>query len=278
MPSSAELAAESLPSCLGRTHRHFAQTASTNDAAFAWLRETPPAPDGALVTADHQSAGRGRMGRSWDSSGEDIYASVITIPGTPAHPIGALALAVGLALLEGVAQSVGPAGAALALKWPNDLLWGERKLAGILCETRWLGGTPEIVIGFGINVGRQSFAGDLADTATSLARELEGAVPTRARILAAVLRRLEDRLEGFFGRGFPALREAYLARWQSEGKQVWVPQRRPDGSERKIAARVEGLDEDGALRVRSLGGGPSFRVQSADVWLDGPGGDMQAPC
>lgn len=280
MPAVASkdiLAAVDLPSSgWGHLHEHHDAIDSTNDRALAWLRETPPAPDGAVVTADRQHAGRGRLGRAWDSSGLDLYASVVVRPRATPHGIGALGLVVGLALaeaIEGVAPSI-----RVELKWPNDLWIGGRKVGGILCETRWLGDRPDIVVGFGINVGRERFEGELAERATSLQRELGEGRPGRASLLSEALRRLQARLGEFFAEGFSAHATQYTARCVSLGADVWVTTTRPDGRRERIAAKAESLDADGALRVRSAAGGPSFRVQSEDVWLARELGDKEPPC
>lgn len=288
-PLQAELASQLSTASFGRVHEHHAELASTNDRALEWLREDAggrqAAPHGALVTADRQSAGRGRMGRAWDSAGDDLYASLVLRPGALKHPIGALSLAVGLGLAEAIERACAamPMQIDVALKWPNDLLVGGKKLGGILCESRWVGEAPDIVVGFGINVARTKFEAELHETATSLARRAEevgadGDLPSRAALLAAVMVALETRVEAFFSGGFPAIASDYLARCESIGKQIWVPRTQPDGSEKRILATIEGLDDDGALRVRSAAGGPSFRVQSADVWLQGPAGDTQLSC
>ena len=257
---------------LGRVHEHHASLSSTNDRALAWLADG--AADGALVTADQQTAGRGRLGRTWSSpAGRDVYASVILRPGVPAHGFGALALAVGVGLREGLLSSFGGADVwrergwpELALKWPNDVLLGGRKLAGILCESRWRGLAVEVVIGFGINVHREldEFDPSLRTSATSLALQLPER-RSRTIILAAVLARLEHELERFFAAGFAGVRPRYEPHCLVIGRAIEVEQR----SGERIAAIAEGLDEDGALRVRPREGGPSFRVESADVWLAG---------
>ena len=255
---------------LGRVHEHFASLASTNDYALEWLRRG--APDGALVSADEQTAGRGRLGRPWSSPpGRDIYASATLRPGLPASGFGALALAVGVGLREGLVRAFNGQLDELALKWPNDLLLGGRKLAGILCESRWRGREVEIVIGFGINVHREldEFAPDLRDRATSLAIALpEPRRLGRATILASVLASMEVELERFFAAGFAGVRARYEPHCLVIGRSIEVEQ--PGGE--RVPAIAEGLDDDGALRVRPRGGGASFRVQSADVWLD-PSGD-----
>ena len=156
---------------LGQVREHHAEIGSTNDRALAWAREG--APHGALVTADAQTAGRGRLGRVWDSRQGGLYASVVLRPDREAlvrGRFGAIGLAVGLGLREGLARWVPHA----SLKWPNDLLCGGRKLAGVLCETRWFAGAVDLVAGFGVNVEQRGFSDGLA--ATRVASELsEGA-------------------------------------------------------------------------------------------------------
>lgn len=249
---------------LGRVHAHHASLASTNDHALGWLSRG--APEGALVTADAQTAGRGRLGRVWSSPpGRDIYASVILRPGLPSAEFGALALAVGVGLREGLLACFGEL-PELQLKWPNDLLLEGRKLAGILCESRWRGSQVEVVVGFGVNVHREraEFEPQLRDRATSLALAL---APERRRgraaILAAILATLERELDRFFTGGFAAIRPRYEPHCVVLGRRVEVEE--PDG--RRVEAIAEGLDRDGALLARPLAGGASFRVQSADVWL-----------
>jgi BirA family biotin operon repressor/biotin-[acetyl-CoA-carboxylase] ligase len=253
---------------LGRVHEHHASLGSTNDRALAWLSEG--AADGALVTADAQTAGRGRLGRRWSSPpGRDLYASVIVRPGLAASGFGAVSLAVAVGLREGLLALFGARlSGTLALKWPNDLLLDGRKLAGILCESRWRGREVELVIGFGINVHRErdEFEPELRARATSLALQLEPEQRRgRAAILAAVLAQLELELERFFAGGFAAIRSRYEPHCVVIGETIEVAE--PSG--RRFMAIAEGLDDDGALRVRPCEGGPSVRVESADVWLGG---------
>lgn len=241
---------------LGRSHEHWTELASTNDRALAWARAG--APHGAIVTADAQTAGRGRLGRTWRSPpDEDLYVSMVLRPGS--QKIGALGLAVGVGLRDGLSSWVPWA----QLKWPNDILCAGRKLAGILCEARWDGGKPEVVAGFGINVGRRELPGELAETATSLARELPSA-PDRALVLARVLLTIERALDEFFAGGFAEIRDRYEPHCALRGQTVQVDLN--DGTGR-TPARALGLDDDGALRVEPLAGGAPRRVESGDVWL-----------
>lgn len=254
----------------GRVHEHHDSIGSTNDRALQWLREG--AVHGAVVTADAQTAGRGRMGRNWVSpDAGDLYVSVIARPFSegvaPPETIGALGLAVGAGLREGLLAALPEL--EVGLKWPNDLLVGGRKLAGILCETRWQGSTPEIVVGFGLNVGRRQFDGELAELATSVSLLVE-TPPTRPVLLASLLAALEEVLAAFFMGGFAAVRERYEPHCVVLGREITVPVTRPDGSTQRIHARALRLDTDGALIVQSAAGGEPWRVENADVWLATP--------
>ena len=248
---------------LGQVREHHASLPSTNDRALAWAREG--APHGALVTADEQTAGRGRLGRRWASPvGEGLYASVVL---RPAEYLGGgrrLVAALVGAGPRGRARAESGAGAVVAgasrLKWPNDLLVERRKLAGVLCETRWQGSTPDVVVGFGINVAQREFPEELR--ATSLAIELSRETcPSRHEVLEAALLGLEGVLGRFFAGGFPAIRGAYEAHSAVVGQALTIG---------GVAGEGVGFDDDGALRVRPVGGGPSRRVESEDVWLREP--------
>jgi BirA family biotin operon repressor/biotin-[acetyl-CoA-carboxylase] ligase len=212
------------------------------------------------------------MGRTWSSPASgDLYVSVIARPFADGHvppsSIGALGLAVGAGLREGLLAAV--PGLTIDLKWPNDLLVGSRKLAGILCETRWQGERPEIVVGFGVNVGRRALDPELTARATSLALLLD-APPARIGVLASLLQGLEDVLEPFFAHGFASIRARYEPHCVVLGREITLPVTRPDGSTERIHATALALAADGALIVRSLAGGEPFRVENADVWLTPP--------
>lgn len=271
MPTPNDLAAlgEALQTVrFGRVHEHHEAIGSTNDRAMAWLLDG--GPDGAVVTADAQSAGRGRRGRAWASPpGRDLYVSVLVRPRPAPANLGALSLAVGVGLREGLVSHVGRLAPRVELKWPNDLLVDGRKLGGILCESRWLARKVDLVVGFGLNVGREEFPDELREVATSLALLL-GEPPARVPLLADLLAGLERAVDDFFRGGFAAIRHRYEPHCAVRGRRISVPLRRPDGSEQTILAVGEGLDEDGALLARSVGGGEPFRIESADVWLAPP--------
>ncbi|HEX2049863.1 MAG TPA: biotin--[acetyl-CoA-carboxylase] ligase [Actinomycetota bacterium] len=190
--SAAEIET-ALRGSLGRPLRLFDVVGSTNDVALDWARAG--APHGALVVADHQSAGRGRRGRAWLSEpGRALQASLVLRPPVP-PPDAAL-----LTTLLGVACAGALAGAAeldAAIEWPNDVTVGGRKVAGILVESRTGGDGLVAVAGVGINVDWPSGAlpREIASRATSVAAERAraglGPPPTRPVLLAALLHEIE---------------------------------------------------------------------------------------
>ena len=157
------------------TIHHKAVTASTNLDARAGR-------PGDVFTADFQTAGRGRLDHKWlSAAGENLMLSaVLDVADIPPDQVATLPLAVGLAVLRGLSPFLrGPSAA--ALKWPNDVLVGGRKIAGILCERH-----GELVIaGLGVNVRQRTFAKEIEDRATSLA--VLGPVPRVAEVRDAVL-------------------------------------------------------------------------------------------
>lgn len=233
----------------GRAHEHHGTLSSTNDRAAAWLREG--GAHGLLVTADSQTAGRGRNGRVWSSPpGHNLYVSLGLRVASARRDLSAVGLAVGLALYEGLGPVPG-----LGLKWPNDLLIGDRKLAGILCESRW-GTDVELVVGFGLNVRREGIDPGLADVAVAL--DDVGVEEGRVVVLARLLEALQARLDGFLIVGFDAMRDAY----EQANLQIGTRVRVTSGAE-VFEGTALGIEESGALRVQTDAG---LRVvHAADV-------------
>jgi BirA family biotin operon repressor/biotin-[acetyl-CoA-carboxylase] ligase len=141
-------------------------TGSTNDDAKAAAHRGVAA--GAAFVADAQTAGRGRLGRTWHSpAGENLYVSFVLRPDVAPGVVPNITLAAGLA----VADAIGPLVASpVALKWPNDVFVSGRKIAGVLCEASVVEGRIGfVVVGIGLNVRTAAFPPDLAGTSTSLA-------------------------------------------------------------------------------------------------------------
>ena len=248
---------------LGEPLRVLEVTASTNSDALEWA--DGGAPEGATVVAAHQTAGRGRWGRSWISEpGRALLFSVVLRPSFGADRAGLLTTAVGLAC-AGAIEDV--AGVATGIKWPNDVTSGGRKVAGVLLESR-LAGTrlDTVVAGAGINVGwsRDEFPAEIAGTATSLGAEAAvaglGPPPRSEILLAAILARLEPLYESLHGvEGARRIVAGATARSELLGRDVVV--RRADG--RSVEGVARRLTESGGLEVDTDAG--PVAVESGEV-------------
>ncbi len=154
-------------------------------------------PEGAVVIADQQQAGRGRRGRDWFSpSGAGVYLSAIVRPKGAAGSVPILTLAAGAAAARAV-RSV--AALPVGLKWPNDLVIGRpwRKLGGVLCETAGHGARIDaVVVGIGINLLETAYPREIADRATSIEAEL-GRRVERAPVVVAILESLATVVDHF---------------------------------------------------------------------------------
>lgn len=206
---------------------------------------TRGAAEGWTVVAEEQTAGRGRRGRRWASPpGAGLYCSIVlrprVAPGGPLLPL--LTLAAGVGLREGVRAATG---LAAELKWPNDLVVGRRKLAGILAEGMGLGAPDQaVVLGIGINVRSTAYPPDVAPRATSLEAELGRAVD-RQVVLAEVLRAVGAAYEDLAAGRADAVRR----RWEEASptaRGAAVTWETPEGPRR---GRTAGLDTSGALLV-----------------------------
>ncbi len=235
----------SLAGGFGRPFRLFEVIESTNEHALGWLKEG--APEGALVVADQQTAGRGRRGRVWESRpGEALLFSLVLRPRGPSEVIELLTTTLGVACADAIEDVCN---LEVGLKWPNDVMVGEQKLAGILVESRVTGGSMGgAVAGIGINVrGAPDDAGQAFSTpATSIAAAgvPDASVPSRAELLGAVISSFEAL---YLGLGELDLREEVRRRATDRstilGKRVSV--RFADGS--VAEGRAEQLTASGAL-------------------------------
>ncbi|HEY7956702.1 MAG TPA: biotin--[acetyl-CoA-carboxylase] ligase [Polyangia bacterium] len=227
---------------LGRAWRHVASCGSTNDEAARWAKEGAPA--GAVVVADSQTRGRGRLGRVWHSPpGESLYLSVVLRPRLVPSLVPPVTLAAGVAVAEAIARfEVEP-----ALKWPNDVLASGRKAAGILTEMATAQGAVEhLVIGIGVNLNGLAFPDELAAIATSLRRERGGAPIDRPAFAAALCERLEAWYEVFESGGAPAVAAGWRRFARFFGQRLTVAQ--GGGT---VSGVAEALEDDGALRLRA---------------------------
>jgi BirA family biotin operon repressor/biotin-[acetyl-CoA-carboxylase] ligase len=221
------------------------RTGSTN----ADLISDDRAAEGDWLVALHQDSGRGRQGRSWDSAPGNFHGSTLVVLRAGDFPAQSLSLAAGLALIEALDAAV--PGQPLMLKWPNDVLLLGRKLAGILLERSG----DKVVIGFGANLGS---APDLPDRrAATLAGALE------PHDFAPHLADSFERLLGLWRASEPKLIvQAWLARAHPVGTRLTVH----SGSGASLSGRFDGLEADGALRLRREDGVLEL-VRAADVEL-----------
>ena len=214
---------------------------STNTLLLAG--EYPPP---CLLAADEQTAGRGRRGRRWYSErGMSATFSLAYVSRRPARELAGLSLVAGVA----TAQALHALGASEArLKWPNDLVVGDGKLAGILVETRATRGGVLAVIGIGINCRASAdVSGRVARGIATLDRWI---AVSRNRVIAAVAQRLVDALARFEASGLEPTRAEWEALDGLAGRQLRV--RLADG--RTLSGVASGLAEDGALRLRTSRG------------------------
>jgi BirA family transcriptional regulator, biotin operon repressor / biotin---[acetyl-CoA-carboxylase] ligase len=172
---------------LGKDIRCFETLDSTNIRAKTLLKED--ARHGTVVIAEEQTAGRGRVGRAWNSEkGKNLTFSAIIQPTMPSNKYGILSLLAGVAIAEAV-QKVTQL--APQCKWPNDVYIGSKKVCGILCEAVFTGGKPPaVVIGIGINVNQNEFSPELQKIATSIFIET-GKQFNRFEILGSILQSME---------------------------------------------------------------------------------------
>jgi BirA family biotin operon repressor/biotin-[acetyl-CoA-carboxylase] ligase len=158
---------------------------STSEEAFRELA-AGRARHGDVFVAAGQSAGRGRRGARWESAAGGLYASFVGLPPPPAPPPAALTMAAGLAVLAAVCE-VGLAAA--RLEWPNDVVVGRKKLAGVLVETRGLDpARPHYVVGVGLNVTQRRFSPELERERPVTSLALEGRATTPEEVLAILVR------------------------------------------------------------------------------------------
>jgi len=170
---------------LGEPFSYLIETTSTNDVAKDAARRG--APPGATFLADQQTAGRGRRGRPWHArASESLLFSVLLDSTLRADELSALTLAVGLGVRQAISELTKRE---LRLKWPNDVLFEGRKLAGILVETDVSSRPRRIIAGIGVNVSTACFPEELASIATSL-RQMGSELP-RETLLAALLTAIE---------------------------------------------------------------------------------------
>lgn len=245
---------------IGRRLDFLKQTPSTNADAFRVAEEG--APEGTVVIADAQSGGKGRRGRIWSSPpGVNLYCSVVLRPLIMPHEAPQLTFLSAVAVARAIEQTTG---LTPEIKWPNDVLIGGRKVAGLLNEmSAETDGINFIVLGIGVNLNMTTdqFPGDLRYPATSLFLE-SGSRIARVHFVATTLNELDKLYVDFLLHGFGPVREEWQKRCNANGRRVLVS----DAGVDQASGMFAGIDGDGALLVR-LDDGKVERIVNGDVRL-----------
>ena len=240
---------------------HFNSCGSTNDIAKELA--TAGAPDGTMVIADEQSAGKGRRGRSWVSPPGGIYMSVVTRPTMALDAVGLVTIAAAVAAVMALRRTHSGGKEEITIKWPNDILLGERKLGGILCE---MAAQPDqvdwIVVGLGLNLGVQSESelDKVIPKPASLKANSDTSLKVRSTFLSAYIENLRVRIERV---GSQELVEEWTTLSSTIGQQVEIGNSIADGSTKIISGRALRLRDDGALVIKSDAG--KVAVVSGDL-------------
>lgn len=217
---------------------HKAVTASTNLDARSGAH-------GDAFTADYQTSGRGRLDHRWMSPpGTNLMMSVVlSVKDVRPETLATLPLVAGLAVVNGLKSLLGDGTVDFRLKWPNDVWMDGKKVAGILCE---LNG-ENVIVGMGVNVGRQSFPAEIADKAVSLASAPGVSPPSVPDVRDAVLEAIGDAYGRWTKGGFAAVYGEIAALDCLRGKMLSV--RQTDADPEPACGVSRGINPDGSLDV-----------------------------
>lgn len=216
---------------------------------------------GTVIVAECQTAGRGRLGRHWESpKGTGIWFSVILEPGVSLQQTSQYSFVTAVAVAEAIRQTTV---LQAEVKWPNDVLIGGRKVCGILLElVAEMAQVQQLIAGIGINANQQleDFPPEVQARATSLAME-QGHPVRRTEILCAVLQKLQENCQLLEKDGFDAIRSKWTALSCVIGKEIQIVRQ----GNTLLTGKAIGLDADGALLVQTPQGVES--VLAGDVSL-----------
>lgn len=245
---------------IGRDIVVFSETTSTNDIVEKLARDG--VAEGSVVFAESQTRGRGRLGRTWCSpSGCGLWFSVLLRPNLRPTAATQLTVISAVAVARAIERETGlhP-----EIKWPNDILFGHRKAAGILLELNAeLDRIRYAILGIGIdvNLDPDSFPPDVRNVATSLSAEA-GRKLNRPSLATAVLRELDHLYARLHAGDFHEIGDEWMRRCTTLGRRVSIRI-----GDRSISGRAEALDEEGALLVRTEHG-TLERIIGGDVTLE----------
>lgn len=234
-PVVPSLVASALAAPIGGPVRWSAETGSTNDDAVSAARDG--APEGLVIGADVQRAGRGRRGRPWQTNpGDALLFSIVLRPAVPATDVGVIPVVAAVAVAEAIGDDV-------RIIWPNDLVVDGRKVCGILCELAAdESGVSWVVVGIGVNVRGVPTLTDARWTPGALADGTRA--PRRADLLVAILQAFSARYSEWREHGPAAALGAFAARDELAGRGLTA-----QVGDHEIVGTASGLDEAGHLRV-----------------------------
>lgn len=245
---------------MGQKIYYFDELGSTN--TYAKELGESGAPDGTLVIADSQNAGKGRRGKSWVSQkGKDIYMTLLLYPQINPEQAPQLTLVAAVSVAKAIREVTGLES---GVKWPNDIVLCGKKICGILTE---MSSEPDcihyVVAGIGINVNMEVFPDEIKDMATSLL--IEGKHKTcRAKLAASVLNHFEQDYQNFCEhQSLCGLKKEYDSLLINNGKDVKIV-----GIQDEYSGIAQGIDENGRLLVE-IPGGIVRKVVSGEVSVRG---------
>ncbi len=243
---------------LGQQIIHLEQTETTQRIAHEQAQQA--ANEGSLIVCDFQTGGRGQLGRTWyETRGAGIAMSLILRPATPLHQAGQLTLLAGIALAETFRTLDVPA----TIKWPNDLLIGGRKVAGILTEMQTEADRiNSVIIGIGINVHHEQFSEVLADRATSL-KIATGKSIARAEIVALFLNTFEPMYRKWLTDGFASFVPAWERHADRLNDLVTLRTR-----QETVTGILRGIRTDGTLQIETETGLTTFHSAELIYWTE----------
>lgn len=246
---------------LGRAVNHYEHTLTSTNFVLKDMAKQG-APHGSLCLCECQTAGRGRMDRSWSSpEGQGIWLSVLLRPALKSEGAPLITFACALAMAKAVREV---SGADVRIKWPNDLVAKGRKLCGILLEMGFDAQGLYVVAGTGLNVRRGAYPSEMADRAISIEECIQenAALPDRGAIVAAYLKALEEAVSALEQDGLSGIAAAYRAQSVTLGSAVRVI------GAVELTGTAEDIDATGALLVRTADG-TLHRVLAGDVSVRG---------
>jgi len=242
------------------------ELSSTNSEALSLARRGERGP--LWVTAERQSAGRGRRGRTWISQKGNLFATLLLTDPAPAEHWPELSFVAALAIHDAVAEVAPAVKPQLAIKWPNDLLLSAAKFAGVLIEGESGGETGAVAVGIGVNCMNHPAGTDFLATDLSAA----GVNVTPGALFAALSAKMLGRLAQWNeGEHFSTIRADWLSRAAGVGETIRVRM-----ADRELVGQFEGIDEAGHL-VLELSDGGKQTVAAGDVVALEPSGSPPAP-